>query len=143
MVAKSLVAGFRPAGSSDEGAVPAMSNEVARWVSDRCPVACAMLCGCDPTLEILFGRHPNGYVALTSAHPLYGKSCDHISASISYKVELTYQRRHGDFWVVGFDTMHLYDTERINQQHHGDETAYATDMLRVLVTALLAASGGE
>lgn len=50
----------------------------------------------------------NGYVNLPKWHKYYGVHYDNIPVDVHGG--LTYSEQEGDYWVVGFDTCHAWDT---------------------------------
>lgn len=54
----------------------------------------------------------NGYVAIPEGHPYHGVGYDELNEKINIHGGLTYAEMEGDYWVIGFDTMHFGDTAK-------------------------------
>lgn len=50
----------------------------------------------------------NGYVGVTKESPLYGLDYSKIDENIDVHGGLTYSGKQGNFWLFGFDTLHIY-----------------------------------
>lgn len=70
----------------------------------------------------------NGYVALPKEHPCFGKS--YYDIDVKVHGGLTYAEMEGDFWVVGFDTAHAFDSmEKWPKEKVEEETIRLRDQL--------------
>lgn len=61
-----------------------------------------------------FGNACNGYVIIPKGHFLYGMRHIDIGTAFNINVHgrLTYSGKEGSNWVIGYDTLHGYSTEK-------------------------------
>lgn len=87
---------------------------------------------------------PRGHTWFLDTVECYHETGDSFNSLVD--VEITHCRHDmhdgEDYLVIGFDTLHLYDDERIANLHSGDAYAYARALLsKMLGFALVAANG--
>lgn len=61
-------------------------------------------------IDMISRQWYNGYVLVPKGHPWYGVSYDDIPLEDGVHGGLTYSGKSGDFWKIGFDTVHCGDT---------------------------------
>jgi hypothetical protein len=59
--------------------------------------------------DIITHNFWNGYILLPKSHPLYGVDYDKASKLVGVHWGFTYGQHEGDFYVLGFDTVHAGD----------------------------------